>query len=420
MNDLLRFKLANGMHFLAFDNPANPTISFAFRIANGGHITEDAKVGLEEFAAAVFRKGTEKRTGAELSEAIDALGMDISFSPGKHTSMLSGRVMTEHFPAAISICREMLESSAPSEDEIARMKQRMTTGLTMQLDDPATVAADKVHEMIYGSDHPYGISIRRRLECINSISREDVISHFRRFIRPGAIMAIAAGDLSTIDLKATAEKAFSGWDSGGSFTLTPFTPAPLPSEPKMESITIPGKTQSDIALGWQGISRFDDDYYPLLVGNTVLGRMGLGGRIGQRVREKEGMAYYAFTTFSAGVGAGPFQFRAGVDPKNIGKTIAIALEELERARDEGLEQQEIDDARKYLAGAMARQMETNGGLATVLLNQELYGLGDDYYRRFPHIINSLSLEDVNNALARNLKPEARCCAVAGPQQQIAV
>jgi zinc protease len=416
MKEIQRHKLENGMSVMLRKNQATPTVSFAFRIAAGSLDDPADSIGLMDFSAPLFTKGTEKKSPGEIAEKIDSLGLELSFSSGRHSCMLYGRVLSDYLEPAMKLCRELLEHSQPPEDEVTRMKQRMHTGLNMQLDDPASVATDRMREMIYGSDHPYGRTIRQQLEGLQQITRDDVIGYFRTVIKPGAIQAVIVGDFDDDSIGRQLDKAFSSWNTGGEFNITRFAEVKDAEASRTEMIPMPGKTQSDIALGWQGISRTDEDYYALLAGNTALGRMGLGGRIGQRVREDEGMAYYAYANFSAGVGAGPYAVRAGVNPKDVNKTIEIAVEEIRKCKQHGLKAEEIEDSVKYLSGSMARQMETNSGLASVLLNQELFKLGDDYYRRFPEILAALDVNRVNDAMAKHLKPDCFCCAVAGPEK----
>lgn len=181
-------------------------------------------------------------------------------------------------------------------------------------------------------------------------------------------------------------------------------------------IKMPGKSQSDVATGFIGINRKHPDYYALQVGNTVMGRMGLGGRVGQKVRDKEGMAYYAHTFFDAGIDAGPYIFRAGVNPGNVDKAIEYALGEMKNVVAKGITQQEMEDAIVYMAGGLARQVETNSGMAGVILQQDLFELGDDFYLRYSEILQNLTLDDVNKALAKHVQTENYCLVVAGPEK----
>lgn len=414
---LKKFTLPNGMRIIARRNPANPTVSFQFRTSSGSADDADEKTGLTGLSSSLITKGSAKHSAAAIAESIDSLGMEIGFSGGKHTGSLGGKVLADVLPKALALAREVLSTPAPPKDEMDRMRQRIITGLMMKLDEPAAVATDKMAEMIFGADHPYGRPARRALETMPNLTLDDVHGWYEQRIRPGAFIGVIVGDIDLGEVEKIVTRTLGSWKGGGEFALTPATNVAVPAEPKFERMEMPGKTQSDVALGFPGIRRSDADYYALLAGNTALGRLSLGGRIGQRVRDAEGMAYYAYTTFDAGVGAGPFMFRAGVAPQNVDRAVELALEEMVKVRKEGLTAEEVNDSVVYLAGSMARQTETNGGMAATIMNQELYGLGDDYYLRFPDIMRALSLDDVNAALGRHLHPEGYCLAVAGPPNQ---
>ena len=414
LDDLRKFQLPNGMKLLCRRNAANPTASFSFRLSTGSILEPVEKTGLASLAGSLITKGTDNKGAQDIAEAIDSLGLDLGFSTGKHTSSMGGRVLAEVLPAALKLAAEILSGAKPGEEELERMRQRILTGIQLKLDDPAAVASDKMMELIYGADHPYGKPFATALKTLPHITLEDILSYYREHVLPGAAIGVVVGDIELGEIEKIVKTATVKWQGGGDFNLQPADFVPLPENPRKEEIQMPGKTQSDIALGFQGIRRSDPDYYALQVGNTVLGRLGLGGRVGQRVRDKEGMAYYAFTSFDAGIGAGPYMFRAGVNPANIKRAVELALEEMTKAKKDGISQEEMDDAVTFLSGGMARQVETNSGMAAVMINQEIYGLGDDYYVRFPEILKSLILEDVNNALARHLQPQHYCLATAGP------
>jgi zinc protease len=413
---LLKITLPNNLRMTCKRNPANPTVSFALRIATGSEDEPVEKFGLAGLAGALITKGTSKKSPGEIAQAIDEIGMEMAFQAGKHTGLLTARVMSENLEKALMLTAEVLANPAPPDDEVDRMRQRMITGIKMKLDDPAAVVTDRLMQMIYGPEHLYGRGMALMLKTLSGISRDDLSDYYSSRLLPGATMGVIVGDINTSNLDDIFKRTLGSWQGGGEFKVEPPAPVSLPDEPLSTDIPMPGKTQSDIALGFQGIRRVHPDYYALLTGNTVLGRLSLGGRIGRRVRDTEGMAYYAFTTFDAGIGAGPFMFRAGVNPANVGRSVELAIDEMSKAKKEGITQEELNDAVLFLQGSMTRQIETNGGMAATLLAQELYDLGDDYYLRFADIIGALSLDKVNKALKTHLHPEQYCLAVAGPKE----
>ena len=174
-----------------------------------------------------------------------------------------------------------------------------------------------------------------------------------------------------------------------------------------------GKVQSDLIVGVPGIARTDPAYYEMMAANLILGQIGLMGRLGESVRERQGMAYYAYSDLRAGLLPGPWWVRAGVNPANEDRALSSILDEIKRFQDDGPDGNELADAREFLVGSMAVRLETNGGIAQTLAEIELYGLGLDYLERYPGIIRKLSGEDLRRAAAR-LSTRDYYAAIAGP------
>jgi zinc protease len=146
----------------------------------------------------------------------------------------------------------------------------------------------------------------------------------------------------------------------------------------------------------------------------ILGRLGLGGRLGENVRENQGMAYYCYSGIEADLGAGPWSAVAGVNPANVERAIAAILHEVEQFVADGPTAQELSDARDYLTGSLVLGLETNDGLAGTLLAIERYGLGLDYIDRYPAIIGGVTHEQIVAAARRYLSTERYVITVAGP------
>ena len=133
-----------------------------------------------------------------------------------------------------------------------------------------------------------------------------------------------------------------------------------------------------------GLARRDDDYYAALVMNNALGQYALGGRLGDSIRERQGMAYYVFSSLDAGLAAGPLMVRAGVSGRQRAAHHRLDRRgAARRARRRASPRAEVDDSKKYLIGSLPRQLETNAGIAGFLLSAELFGLGMDHDVRLP-------------------------------------
>jgi zinc protease len=174
------------------------------------------------------------------------------------------------------------------------------------------------------------------------------------------------------------------------------------------------KSQADLVLGWGGPDRLADDFYAAYVGDTILGQLGLGGRIGQRVRDAEGLAYYARSSLQGGPGPGPWFVFAGVNPAGVDKAIDLIRAEIRRVCQEVVTDQELADAKAYLTGILPLQMETNEGVAAIIQETHLYQLGDDFIARYPDLINGVTREEIQAAAQKYLNDEVYALSIAGP------
>jgi zinc protease len=180
---------------------------------------------------------------------------------------------------------------------------------------------------------------------------------------------------------------------------------------------MPTKSQVDLALGNVGPSRLAQEFYAADVGDTILGQLGLGGRIGLSVRDTAGMAYYARSQLHGGLGPGPWFIYAGVNPAAVERAIDLIRAEIRRFRQEPVSDQELADAKAYMTGVLPLQLESNEGVAALIVEAHLYGLGDDYIARYPDIIRAVTKDEILAAAQKYLSEDIFALSIAGPYQQ---
>ncbi len=189
---------------------------------------------------------------------------------------------------------------------------------------------------------------------------------------------------------------------------------PGPAARQERTIAIPGKSQADIAYGFTTIRRLDPRYYGYWVMNNILGQFGLGGRLADNIRERQGMAYYAYSSIDPSVSEGPLLIRAGVDPANVDRALRAIDHEVGALGAEGPTAEELEQSKEYLIGAIPRALETNAGIASFLQSVEQFGLGLDYDRRLPEHLRAVTFDEVKSAATELLHPEQASVAIAGP------
>jgi zinc protease len=167
-------------------------------------------------------------------------------------------------------------------------------------------------------------------------------------------------------------------------------------------------------VGVPGIARSHPDFYALRVANCILGQFGLMGRLGTRVREEQGLAYYAYSSLACELAGGVWVAGAGVNPANVDAAIESIQAEFTRIGAEQVGAEELDDSQAYLTGVLPLTLETNEGVAGTLLSMEWFGLGLDYLLRYKELIYAVTPADVLRVCALYLRPEHTVTVVAGP------
>jgi zinc protease len=174
------------------------------------------------------------------------------------------------------------------------------------------------------------------------------------------------------------------------------------------------KAQADIAYGFTSIARSDPAFFAFTLMNNILGQYSLGGRLGDSIRERQGMAYYVFSSLDASLIPGPLTIRAGVNPSNVDRAIASIDEEVSKFAADGPTGEELAESKQYLIGSMPRTLETNMGIASYLQMMEFFGLGLDYDLRVPGLLQAVTRDEVHAAARRTLDSSRAAVVVAGP------
>jgi zinc protease len=210
------------------------------------------------------------------------------------------------------------------------------------------------------------------------------------------------------------KRALGGWQVNGQKD-SPHLPALKPLKKSVSKHhRIAGKSQSDLIIGTHGPMRRDPEFMSASIGNNILGQFGMMGRIGDVVREKSGLAYYAYSSLSAGLGPGSWEVSAGVNPQNVKKASELIQEELKRFVQEGVSAEELADTKANFIGRLPLSLESNGGVANALLNIERHQLGLDYYHRYQDLVNEVSADDVLTTARKFINPDKLVIATAGP------
>ena len=414
---ITRVTLANGITVLVKDNPNNPSVTMRGRIRAGGLYDTDKSAGLAHLATAALQRGTRKRTFQKVNEELDRFGMSFGVGAGMETIGFSGKSLVEDFDRLLDLAADVLMHPKYPRVETEKLRQEILADLKEADDDTGHVAYREFRALCYPATHPYHRLSDGRAETVKRLTLEGLRDFHARYFRPDVTTIVIVGDVRAPDAIEKIERAFGKWNARGEPAEHKLPDATTLKQITRKAMTLQGKTQADIVLGYPGLRRTDPDYYALSIGDLIFGRLGLYGRLGANVRDKQGLAYYVVSGLEANLGAGPWTVRAGVNPKNVDRAIEGILAEIKRLRAEPVTQDELDEARDFVTGSLALRLETNDGVAGTLSDIEIFNLGLDYLQRYPSIIRSITAEQILAAAQKYAQVENYALAIAGPVSQ---
>jgi zinc protease len=311
----------------------------------------------------------------------------------------------------LQVLADILRRPTFPQPHVQRLRSQKLVQIQERDEDTQEVAAMRFYEMLY-PDHPYGRANAGYAHTVPAITRADLAEFHATHYSPQGAILVVAGDVEAGAVIDLVHQHLGDWQGPPPDQSVP--PVSTLDAVRQQTFAIPGKIQSDIFLGCNAISRHHADYFPVRVANTILGRFGMMGRLGDTVREEQGLAYYVYSSQEAGPVTGLWYAAAGVNPANIEQAIASIQEEFARLAAEQVSDEELADTQAYLTGALPLQLETNDGVASTLLNMEWHGLGLDYLHRYNDLIYNVTAGDVQRVAQSYLRPNAYALSVAGP------
>lgn len=413
LNDITRHEMRNGIVVLVRENHNSPSVVTSGYLQAGGYDERPEQAGLAAFAAAALMRGAAKRGFEQIYEELESVGAKVGVSAGTHTTGFGTKSLIEDLPLALDVLADVLRHPTFPLGEVEKLRGEILTDLEERAHDTRRMAGLTFYELAYPQEHPYARSLSGYTETISQLSRNDLAEFHAGGYGPQGMVIVVVGAVKTADALAQIESALGDWE-GHIYERPPLPDAPPITEVRERTVHIPGKTQSDIVLGYPGPSRTSQDFLDAVVCNTILGVFGLMGRLGEKVREEQGLAYYSFSRVDGGPGPGPWRTIAGVNPANVEQAVAGIRAEINRICTEPVGEEELADNKAFITGSLPLRLETNEGMAQAILNMERYNLGLDYLQRYADLVNEITVERVQGVAQRWLDPDAYALAVAGP------
>jgi zinc protease len=404
--------LPNGTVVLAQQNRGVPAVAISAAFDAGSVTDPDGSPGLAYLAAKTLDRGTQARSAAAIADLLDERGVSLRVAVARHTLTITSVCLAEDLDEVLRLVAEMARRATFPQEQVEKRRIKAITSVRQDADSTSSRASAAAHQLVYGALHPYGRPRKGTPESLERITRSRLLDFASTWLTPGALRVAVAGELEPMDVIERAARLFGDWEP----RTRPLVIVPVPPAVSraVRVVPMPGKPQTDIACAFSTLPRLDPRYYGSLVMNTILGQFGLGGRLADNIRERQGLAYYAYSTLDAMPADCPLVIRVGVDPENLPAALTAIDAEVRGLALHGPTPDEFTDAVESLVGGIPRLLETNETIAEFLQATEQFGLGIDHDRQLPGLLRAVTRADVVEAARDILDPDRASIAIAGP------
>ena len=411
-----KWQQPGGAQVYLIESPGLPMVDVEIDFDAGDRRDPADKAGLASVTADMTSHGVEARNGQpaldenQLSDAWADLGAAFGGGAGEDRMSFTLRSLTypDLLPRALQLAaRELAEPSFP--DAIwQRERQRMVAAIREANTRPATIAGRAFSKAVYGS-HPYGYEPTE--ETLSHITTQDM-RDFYRVVQPCRAKVSIVGAVKREQADQIASTLLSRLPAGSC--------QPLPPVPEVQPLAAPverdipfASAQAHVLIGQPGYKREDPDYFPLLVGNYILGGGGFVSRLTEEVRQKRGLTYSIYSYFAPGMHAGAFTLGLETRPDQAAEAVKVSREVLRRFVAEGPTEAEVKAAKDFLIGGFALRLDSNRKLVDNLANIAWYNLPLDYLDTWTKQVEKVTPAQIKAAMQRKLQPDRMVTVIVG-------
>ena len=309
---------------------------------------------------------------------------------------------------ALDIFSKIIQHPEFPKSALKRERARVISRLKEAKTKPGYIASRTLNNMLYGA-HPYGLRSSGEVDTLNGLQRKDLVDFYQSHYSAANSVISIMGDVSRSEAAAIAEALSKDLPQGKALNILPPVTEPLPGTKR---ITHPA-TQSHILLAYPGLKRNDPDYYPLLVGNYILGGGGFASRLMEEIRQKRGLAYSVRSGFYPLKQAGPFQIGLQTKKEQSEEALMITQKVLADFVAEGPTEKELAAAKGNIVGGFPLRIDSNKKIMGYLAVIGFYNLPLTYLDDYVSAVDTVTVEQIKDAFQRRIPPEGMVAVVVG-------
>jgi predicted Zn-dependent peptidase len=404
-----KFVLDNGVRVVTERMPTLKSVTVGVWVNTGSRDEQPSEAGYSHFIEHMLFKGTHKRSSAEISREIDALGGEMNAFTSRETTTYYVKVLDQQLERALELLSDLFHHFCFAPKEIEKEKQVVLEEIRMVKDDPEDLVQEFHMGQVLGR-HPLGRSILGREKTIRELRRQDLLNYVEIHYDSGQTVVSIAGNFEQAKLDLLVARYF----GKGRIAKVSHTKARRP--PNMHGGVLLKKKrleQVHLCLGLKGVEAGHRDRYVLYALNSVLGG-SVSSRLFQEVREKRGLAYSIYSFLSGYSDGGMITVYAATRPKEVDRVVDLICKEIRQIGIRGVEQKELERAKTQMKGSLMLSLESSHSRMSKLAKDELtYGKHMSLDDMLVHI-DRVNVEQVFNVGRKFFKLDSLAITGVGP------
>lgn len=399
----------NGTRVFLVATPQLPILDVAMDFRAGMAYNPPGRPGVAGLTHSLLYLGSDDMDENAIAERMVDLGANLGGSVGHDRATVSLRTLKEKRHEALAMMKKVVSRPAFDQKVFEREQTNSVAALRDALTRPDTLASRAFAQALY-SGHPYGQL--NTPETLASLKKDELQAFYQRYYRADRLVVSLVGDITRSEAEAIVRTLTESLPSSGeTIAATP----PVGASPSQEVKIEHPASQAHILIGMPVLRRNDPDFFPLVVGNYVLGGGGFVSRLMQQVREKRGMAYSVYSYFSPLQEAGPFQIGLQTKKAQAVEAKRVVGEVFENFIKEGPTAAELQAAKDNIIGGFPLRLDSNAKLLDNLAVMAFYDLPLDWLERYPREVEKVTAEQVREAFIRRVPTRALHTVLVGAE-----
>lgn len=400
----------NGARVYFVPSPVLPMVDIRV-VFDAGSARDGGQSGIANLTNGLLDQGAGNLDADQIAARMEGLGAQFGTGSYRDMAVVSLRSLTDDklLDPALDIMSQVIAEPSFPQDAFDRAQKRALIAIRAQKESPGAIAEKAFFAAVYG-DHPYATPSLGTEHSVGALTRNDAMAFHRRYYTGKNAVVAIVGAIDRKQAETIAQRAVGMLPAGEAAAPLPAVKS-LPAA-KTEYIPYPS-AQTHILMGQPGVTRDDPDYFPLYVGNHILGGSGLVSRITVEVREKRGLAYSAYSYFAPMRMAGPFI--AGLQTRNdkADEALSVLRDTLSDFIAKGPTAEELTAAKKNITGGFALRLDSNGKIVENLASIGFYRLPLDYLDTFNQKVEAVTAAQIRTAFQHRIHPDDMVTVMVG-------